>query len=443
MPNIYTSQFVGAKWAMEPRAIESFLGQLEALHESDIIMQMAVQRQTSLQVVGETAIIPISGVLLKTVPGWLRYFGIDATGYDEIQQQIEQAVAKRDVKRIHLRIASPGGVISGVDETGDMIRQARESKAVTATIEDLGASAAYWLASQAGTIDANRTAEVGSIGVYTAYVDMSGYAEGLGFKVVVIKSGKHKGIGVPGAPITDEQIEAVQEVVDSLADQFIETVALGRNMDKADVRKLATGRLWLAAAAREIGLIDAVTNSSSNQETTSEAESNTSAQGDTTMPNEQTTVPTPVADHADQTHIDQAAVSAQAQQAERQRMQDLKNEFLDDPAFAMEQFSAGADVTTAKAAYCDVLRQRHQVSTVKSDQGSTGSEPLAHNESGGNTASGDFMAEARQLARDQKIRLTDAMRQLTIEKPELYRAFLIHQDNKSPTIRGSGKGRRV
>ena len=439
MNNPILSQFTTDKWAMEPTALQAFFLRLGELRENSVLPGIAVQQTTSLQVVGDTAIIPISGVLLKTVPGWAKIWGVNATGYDDIRQQLEQALAKRDVKRIHLQVASPGGQVAGVMETGEMIRAARQEKTVTATIEDLGASGAYWLASQAETLDANANAEVGSIGVYTAYIDYSAMAEGLGLKVIVIRSGEHKGMGIPGAPISDAQIAAVQEVIDAMAENFVQAVAAGRNLDPAGVRALATGRLWIATAARELGLIDAVIDSNSNNETSSQAETNASSapQGDTLMTDTQTAASTET-----KTNVDQAAVTAQAQQAERQRMQDLKAEFPNDPAFAMDQFAAGADVTIAKAAYCDVLRARQQQADDKAEQKTTGAEPLEHNEAAGSTASGDFMAEARQLSRDQKISMTDAMRQLSREKPELYAGFQAGQNKRKLTIKG-GKARRV
>jgi len=89
-----------------------------------------------------------------------------------------------------------------------------------------------------------------------------------------------------------------------------------------------------------------------------------------------------------------------------------------------------------------VLRARQQQADDKAEQKTTGAEPLEHNEAAGSTASGDFMAEARQLSRDQKISMTDAMRQLSREKPELYAGFQAGQNKRKLTIKG-GKARRV
>ena len=116
------------------------------------------------------------------------------------------------------------------------------------------------LASQAGKISINPNGEAGSIGVYTVAVDSSKRAEELGFKVHVIKSGEHKGMGVPGTEITENQIAATQEIIDGMAANFKQAVSAGRKMSVADVEKIATGRTWLAEVAKKLNLVDEIVN---------------------------------------------------------------------------------------------------------------------------------------------------------------------------------------
>ena len=94
-----------------------------------------------------------------------------------------------------LHVDSPGGHVAGVQALADTIFQARKLKPLHAHIEDLGASAAYWLASQANTVTANSTAEVGSIGTMAVVHDSSGAAAKAGIKVYVVSSAPAAGIG--------------------------------------------------------------------------------------------------------------------------------------------------------------------------------------------------------------------------------------------------------
>ncbi|MFC1762938.1 S49 family peptidase [Planctomycetota bacterium] len=205
------------------------------------------------------AVVAVSGILVKTdhQAQVLRSWGIESTSYQRIRDAAEVALGDNSINRIHLAIASPGGMVAGVGETVAALFEARETKPVTATIEDLCASGAYWLASQAEQLTANATAEIGGIGVFTVYHDSSVRSKSMGIDVKVIRSGEHKGMGVPGAPITDRQIEAVQENVDAIAGHFQADVVRGRNWSSFD-HDLGSGRTWLAPRAMELGLIDGI-----------------------------------------------------------------------------------------------------------------------------------------------------------------------------------------
>jgi len=417
MNNLILAQYQSSKWAAEPMFLESFIRRISELKVTESIAAIDVAvKPRSYSVVGGRAVINISGVLLKTVPGWLRFWGIEATGYDEIQAQVGQALADSSIQGIHLQVSSPGGMVDGLVDTADAIFDARSSIKVTATVEDLGASAAYWLTSQAETIEANRTTEVGSIGVYTVYLDSTKRAEALGFKVVLIKSGEHKGMGYPGVEITDEQIAAVQSNIDAIAEQFVNSVARGRSMDAGDIGKLATGRLWIAAEAKKLGLIDRVTKAAQS------SSSNTvQSKGENQM--DQNTNETA------QAALDKKAAEQDikaAKLAEREHLVKLQEAFPDDLAFAVGAFNKGLSVEQAKADYCDVLREKLKTQAAARGTQSVqaeGAEAIGTGDTD-DAGSGDFLAEARELAETKKISVTAAMKKLARTRPDLHRAFL-------------------
>lgn len=418
MNNLFLAQFLSSKWAAEPVFLESFITQVSQLAVTEALAEIEVaEKPRTFTVVGGRAVINISGVLLKSVPSWLRFFGIEATGYGDIRAQLGQALADDSVKSIHLQVSSPGGIIDGLADTADAIFEARKTKKVTAAVEDLSASAAYWLTSQAEKIDAGRTAEVGSIGVYTVYLDSSKAAEDEGFKVVLIRSGEHKGMGVAGVEITDKQIEAVKENIDAIADHFVGSVSRGRAKEPGAVKKLATGRLWIAAEAKKLGLIDRVTNS------TQQSSKTTKNKGDQVMEMEkEKETKNETATNISTVEIDNAKTAAVND--ERARMGQLKAEFPDDPEFALKAFADGLTVDEAKAAYCDVLREKiKEQPAVQKETKGEGSAPIPSSDTDGQ-AGGDFMAEAREMAEKKKITVTAAMKRLRRKNPALHEAFL-------------------
>lgn len=210
------------------------------------------------------AVIDVAGPLNKGGSLYQMVFG----GYTmpELEQQVRQAAADNAVSAIMLRIDSPGGTVAGVSDLADAVYEARQAKRVVAYVSDMAASCAYYIASQADEIYADRDAIVGGIGVYLVVPDYSQMAEEQGVKVHVIKAGENKGAGVPGAPVTDEHLAEFQREVNQLNETFVDAVARGRGWSIADVEKLNDGRVHVGRHAESLGLIDGIATFSETME---------------------------------------------------------------------------------------------------------------------------------------------------------------------------------
>lgn len=237
-------QLVGL-WAIEPMALQSKVMCAETLGREKII-------RDELDIKDGVAVIPVYGVIGKGL-GWF----VDAST-DWLKEQIRRAANDARVGAILLHIESPGGTVAGMGELIKEIRQARAKKPVLANISEVGASGAYWLASQADRISANEYAVVGGIGVFSLLYDTSKAFERFGVKVHLVTSGALKGQGAPGVKLKKEFLDDVQQKVDTLFDFFLEDVAVGRGMPKESIIPLADGRTFMAAVAMAHGLIDAV-----------------------------------------------------------------------------------------------------------------------------------------------------------------------------------------
>lgn len=408
----------GSVWAMERSAAEMLWTSLATRNIAAMAQVEVAESRPAWRREGQTAVIAVSGVLLRSVPSWMRLFGYDATGYDQIATALGEAMADTGIETIRLAINSPGGQVSGNQELADAIRAARQSKRIEATIEDLGASAAYWLAAQAHTIAAGPNAFIGSIGVYTVYWDLTAMAEQKGIKVHLIRAGELKGMGVPGAAISDEQVSAMQENIDAIYEDFVAGVAAGRGKGEALVRTWATGRVWEAKAALEMGLIDKIvtqTHTASTKETHME-----------TKPTEQAAEPTQV----------EAAPAPSV--AESERIDALTVAFGDrDPAFALEAIRAGWSVTEAKAIRHD--RKEAEAKLSASDDAGEAMQ-FTECEPGG---SGDFMASARELAADKAITLTEAIRRLRNSDPKAYERFRHGEAQRGLRVKSGGRAGRA
>src|SRR5690606_27173335 len=117
---------------------------------------------------GGVATVVIDGMMMKGDSS----FG--GTSTVRTRRAIRGAAADPNVRAIALRISSPGGHVHGTPELAAEVKAAAATKPVHAFAEDIMASAAYWVASQARSISVNPTGEVGSIGVFGVVEDTSG-----------------------------------------------------------------------------------------------------------------------------------------------------------------------------------------------------------------------------------------------------------------------------
>lgn len=429
MNNPWLAQYANDPWMMEPKALEVWLRSLSGRDVGRSLSALMVEYKLPMKVQGDTAVIRISGVLLKNVPGWLRLYGYDVTGYDEVARMLQTALDDATVSRIELRITSPGGQVAGGMEAAAAIRAADTVKPVTAVIEDLGASGAYWLATSARRIEANANAEVGSIGVYMVYYDASKLADDEGVKVIVIRSGEHKGMGVFGAPITETQVAAMQEVIDGMNGHFIEQVSRGRQVTREKAAEWATGRVWLAPAAKTLGLIDALTTTASAAQNAKEISME--------QTQSQQVSAAPAGASTSSAAAEQPTPSvADAQATEKSRIDQITAAFKADPAFAIEAISNGWSVTEAKAIRHDRLEAAQAASA-------DGEQAIPFGESTTGEGKTDFMAEAKRIAREEKISMTEAMRRVRQEDPDCYERFLAKEANRAVRVHGGKAAGRV
>lgn len=192
------------------------------------------------------AVIDISGVIT------------DADN-EKVNQELEQYGNNDSIKAILLHIDSPGGGAAASQEIYHEVMRVREQKhkRVVASVESVGASGAYYIASACDRIYANPASVVGSIGVimeWTNYGDLLKWAK---LKHVTITHGALKDAGDPTRDMTPQEQAYFQSLVDNMYGQFVHDVAVGRHSTDAKIAPLATGQVWTGEQAQPLGLIDA------------------------------------------------------------------------------------------------------------------------------------------------------------------------------------------
>jgi signal peptide peptidase SppA len=177
-----------------------------------------------------TGCIPIVGPIGKGLAPIERMTG--AVDVNDIAETIDDFSTNPQVTRIAFQVSSPGGTVTGVEELANKVRNI--AKPTMAYTDSEMASAAYWVASAADKVVASPSSTVGSIGVYMTVADMTEMAKAQGIKMVVIKSGKFKGAGIPGTSLSEEQIANLQDSVDAIHADFKASVLQTRKLVKAE-----------------------------------------------------------------------------------------------------------------------------------------------------------------------------------------------------------------
>jgi len=181
---------------------------------------------------------------------------------DETLKEMKKFRKKSSIRAILLRINSPGGTVAPAQEIYREIEKVRKKKPVVASIETVGASAAYYIASSADRIVCSKGSITGSIGVIMMLPDIHKVIEKIGVNVNVIKAGAFKDIGSGIKPLDDQERDILQNFAKEVHEQFISDVLQGRKgkIEEDKLREIADGRFFTGQSAKELGLVDSMGN---------------------------------------------------------------------------------------------------------------------------------------------------------------------------------------
>jgi protease IV len=199
---------------------------------------------TTLQMVGadKVALVKLEGLLINAEP---------------VVEELNDYAEDSSVKAIVLRIDSPGGGVVVSQEIYNAVKNARkEGKKVVASMGTVAASGGYYVAAAADRIVANPGTLTGSIGVKMEFANIEKLLEKIGVKGMVVKAGEYKDVGSPFREMSAQEKKLLQDVIDDVHGQFIKAVAEGRNMQEAEVRAIADGRIFTGRQALDLKLVD-------------------------------------------------------------------------------------------------------------------------------------------------------------------------------------------
>ena len=198
------------------------------------------------------AVISLSGIISKRVPDMP--CGPQVVDLSKLDCLLDEVCADPVIQTLILDLNSPGGVVIGLIETCEKLREmsATQSIRLIAYTDYQMCSAAYYIAAACDEIYCAPSSVIGSIGTYCAALDDSRAWEMEGLELILAKSGDLKAMGCPGKAWTPEERAHLQSKADAAGAEFRAWVTSRR----PGVQDATMQGQWFFAKDAPTGLLD-------------------------------------------------------------------------------------------------------------------------------------------------------------------------------------------
>lgn len=178
-------------------------------------------------------------------------------GSQAYMESIQRIAEDKACKGILLRVDSPGGAVGSSQEIFSALKELKaRGIPIVVSQGNVAASGGYYVSLAGDRIFANAGTLTGSIGVILQFPEAEKLMEKVGVKVNTVKSGALKDVGNFSRPPRPEEIRYLQSVIDDTYGQFIDDIMANRKIEKAELLKIADGRVMTGRQAKETGLVD-------------------------------------------------------------------------------------------------------------------------------------------------------------------------------------------
>lgn len=229
----------------------TFWGFLKTLFLILIILQILPMFFSNIKKSIEEAISPKTKIGHLTINGFIG----DSNFF---VKKIRSFTKNSDIKGLFIKINSPGGVPGSAQAIFSELKKCKENKPIVILVENVCASAAYYIAVAGNTIISQPSSLVGSIGGFVQLPNIKGLIEDWKIKFNFVQSGKYKTAGNPFQDLTPEEKEYFQTISDNIYEQFINDVSICRNINKTTYKKWSDGKVFTGTQALELKLIDKI-----------------------------------------------------------------------------------------------------------------------------------------------------------------------------------------
>jgi signal peptide peptidase SppA len=183
--------------------------------------------------------------------------------FKKVNKLLKKVFDRPFIKTIAIVINSPGGSPAQAEMIFTRIRELANKHNVTVLtfIEDIGASAGYYIACAGDEIYALNSSIVGSIGVICSGFGFDEFIKKHGIQRRIYTQGENKAVLDSFLPERDSDIQIIQDLSKDIHNEFIDCVKTrrGEKLNSND-STIFTGKVWSGKKAIEVGLIDGIGN---------------------------------------------------------------------------------------------------------------------------------------------------------------------------------------
>lgn len=205
----------------------------------------------------QVAVIYAEGVIVDG-SGEGGLFGGGGVGSDAMRKAFRTASRDPNVKAIVIRIDSPGGSALASEVMWQAARRLAGQKPVYVSIGGMAASGGYYLACAGDKIYADNTAIVGSIGVVGGKFVLKDLFDKIGLKTETFSKGRNADLFSSNQPFSEKQRTMVTSWMKQTYEQFTDRVMTTRAGKIKDIDTVARGRIFIAADAKKLGMVDEI-----------------------------------------------------------------------------------------------------------------------------------------------------------------------------------------
>src|SRR3546814_307135 len=188
---------------------------------------------------GKIGVVTVAGDVVdgKAGPG--------TAGGKTIADLIHDALAKKDLKAIVLRVDSPGGSVLAADQIRSALMDAKSRGIlIVASMGNVAASGGYCISTAADRIIDEPSTITGSIGVFGILPSFENSLAKIGITTDGVKTTPLSGEPDLAGGFSPEFDALAQSGVEDIYRRFIGLVAHARNMNPERVDQIPQGRVW-------------------------------------------------------------------------------------------------------------------------------------------------------------------------------------------------------